>query len=267
MIKMTLPRSFCALALATVLAVPAMAQVGRTIGMITYWGPDPASYDIIPDGAMATINPDNGILKSRGQKLAPVGNLANWRQIVAQSNARGISMLGYVPTGYFNHDCNAIGKCQTWERIEKQVEVYFKEIEGLGGIFFDEAAPANWSCDAFVNEYAKLRAIVRNHSATATIAFNAGVPDNCVVGGGEAGEILVLFEGNPQNYSEQAERLSVSARTAREKGARVWHLVHSVSSNEEIAQLYGRSQSYGADYFYVTMNSGDWEAGVNTWGR
>lgn len=255
------------LAIMLMAGTSASAQVGRSIGMITYWGPDPAAYEIIPDGATATINPDNGILKSRGQRMVPVADLESWRRIVAQSKVRGISMLGYVPTGYFDHSCNAIGKCQTWERIERQVEVYFREIDGLGGIFFDEAAPANWSCEAFVEEYARLRAIVRKHSPKATIAFNAGVPDNCVVGGSKAGEILVLFEGNPQNYAGQAERLSVSARAAHEKGASVWHLVHSVGSNEEIVRLYEISKSYRADYFYLTMNSGDWEAGVNTWGR
>lgn len=265
--RLPLPAWAAGLAMVLMTEMSASAQVGRSIGMITYWGPDPAAYEIIPDGATATINPDNGILKSRGQRMAPVADLESWRRIVAQSRVRGIKMLGYVPTGYFNHGCNAIGKCQTWERIERQVEVYFKEIDGLGGIFFDEAAPASWSCEAFVAEYAKLRAIVRRHAPKATIAFNAGVPDNCVVGGSEAGEILVLFEGNPENYDGQAERLSVSARAAHEKGASVWHLIHSVQSNEEIARLYERSQSYGADYFYLTMNSGDWEAGINTWGR
>lgn len=267
MAKMRAALAATALICAALAETPGWTQAGRSIAMITYWGSDPASYDIIPPGAIATINPDNGILRSRGQSLAAVKETGPWRTIVSQAKARDITMLGYVPTGYFNHGCNAIGKCQTWERVERQVQVYFEQIPELGGIFFDEAAPSDWSCEAFSAEYARLRAIVRKYSASALIAFNSGVPDNCVVSGSAAGEILVLYEGNPENYTAQAERLAVSARTAREKGARIWHLVHTVKSPADIPALYATSQRYGADYFYVTLNSGDWETGINTWGR
>lgn len=245
---------------------PALPQ-DTSIGMITYWGPKADQYEIIPDGALAVLNPDNGILKSRGQTLETVSDIDSWQSIITSLKNRNVTMLGYVPTGYFNHHCNEIGKCQKWERIEKQVEAYFSDIDGIGGIFFDEAAPSDWSCDSFVEEYARLRAIIRKYSSEAQIAFNAGVPDNCVVNGVISDEIAVLFEGSPDAYISQAERLSISAIEARSKGAKVWHLVHTVASQEQIPDLYALSQVYGAQYFYLTLNSGDWESGVNTWGR
>lgn len=257
-----------ALSAANAWATPANAEQPKlSIGMITYWGPDPEAYDIIPDHSLAVINPDNGALKSRGQKVTLAKNMDAYRNIVARAKQRKIAMLGYVPTGYFNHSCNAIGKCQTWDRIERQVAAYFEEIPDVAGIFFDEAAPSEWSCASFVEEYARLRAIVRTHSKNALMAFNAGVPDNCVIGGTQAGEIAVLFEGSPENYLDEGERLKQSAASARDKGVKIWHLVHTVASNEQIAELVSTSQAYGTDLFYVTLNSGDWESGVNTWGR
>lgn len=237
------------------------------IGYISYWGDNIAKYDNILDGSIAVINPSDGALISKGQKYKPVANIQSFKLITENLKRKDVKVIGYVPTGYFNHECNEIGQCQEWSRIEKQVETYFKEIPNLDGIFFDEAAPSNWNCSLFPDEYSKLRKIVESNKSNATIAFNAGVADNCVVSGLIKDEIGVLFEGSPQDYLTQSENLIASARAAHEKGAKVWHLVHSLSDQVLLNKILNNASVYKADYFYSSPISGDWQNGHNTWGE
>ena len=238
--------------------------VATKIGVISYWGANESLYNQLPTGSLALINPNSGIFQ--GQTTALVPDLAIYKRIVDQQTSRNVRLLGYVPTGYFNHACNQAGVCQTWARIEAQVQSYFREMPNVKGIFFDEAAPSNWNCAAFVNEYQQLRAIVKKYRPDATIAFNAGIPDNCVVGGAQAGEIAVLFESDTSSYSNLAQQITDTTRTARNKGVLTWHLVHSVPAQADMERVVQNLKSRGADYGYVTNIGGNWQAGENTWG-
>ena len=244
----------------------AYAGLSTKVGVISYWGTTTALYDQIPEGAIALINPDNGIFVSAGQTQTLVPNLVQFRQIVKRESRRDVRMLGYVPTGYFNHTCNAIGQCQTLARIDAQVQAYFAQMPDLEGIFFDEVAPSAWSCAAFPAEYQALRDIVHKYSRHALIAFNAGVPDNCAVSGANAGEILVLFENTESAYFAQAQNISVSTMTALNKGVIPWHLIDTVPGVADLNTVVTQAQSDYAGLLYVTNIGGDWQAGDNTWG-
>lgn len=244
---------------------PVQAQaVATRIGVISYWGTNASLYNQLPGGSLALINPDSGIFQGQTTTLVP--DLAAYKSIVDQQTSRNVRLIGYVPTGYFNHSCNQMGVCQTWERIEAQVRNYFQQMPNLKGIFFDEAAPANWNCAAFVNEYQQLRTIVKKYRADATIAFNAGVPDNCVVTGTQAGEIAVLFESDTSSYTSQAQPITNATATARAKGVLTWHLVHSVPAQADMERVVQEIKTRGADYGYITNIGGNWQAGENTWG-
>lgn len=234
-------------------------------GVISYWGTTASTYDKLPVGALALINPDNGIFVSadQGTKL-PV--LTEFKSIVKKAAKRGVHMLGYVPTGYFDHSCNTNGVCQTWKRIEAQVKAYFANFPALEGIFFDEVSPRNWNCAAFPAEYQLLRDIVAKYKSSATIAFNAGAPDNCVVSGVNSGEIVVLFENSFAEYKAQSENIKVSTQTALAKKAIPWHLVHTVKTTEDMRTAASQAKTSGATYFYCTDIGGNWQAGENTWG-
>ncbi|MCF5166482.1 hypothetical protein GIW45_20980 [Pseudomonas congelans] len=242
-----------------------MAQTTATkIGVISYWGANESLYNQLTPGSLALINPNNGIFQGQTTTLAP--DLATYKRIVDQQTNRNVRLIGYVPTGYFNHSCNEVGVCQTWERIDAQVRSYFQEMPNLKGIFFDEAAPTNWSCAAFVNEYQQLRAIVKKYRSDATIAFNAGIPDNCVINGVHAGEIAVLFESDITSYTNKAQQITDATTTARNKGVLSWHLVHSVPAQADMERVVKDLKKGGADYGYVTNIGGNWQAGENTWG-
>lgn len=234
------------------------------IGVISYWGTDSSLYNQLPTNGLALINPENGIFQ--GQTTTLVTNVATFKSIVDTQNARGVKMLGYVPTGYFNHGCNQLGVCQTWARIEAQVQAYFQQMPNLKGIFFDEAAPSSWNCSAFVNEYAQLRTIVNRYRSGALIAFNAGVPDNCVIAGVNAGEIAVLFESDMNSYAAQGQNIIDSTNAAHAKGALAWHLVHSVPTQTDMERVAEDIKNRNADYGYITNIGGNWQAGENTWG-
>jgi len=76
------------------------------IGVISYWGTNAAQYDQLPEGATALVNPDNGIFVSSGQTKILVPDLTQYKAIVKKAADRDVAMLGYVPTGYFNHTCD-----------------------------------------------------------------------------------------------------------------------------------------------------------------
>jgi hypothetical protein len=175
-------------------------------------------------------------------------------------------MLAYIPTGYFSHTCNVEGQCQTWTRIEAQVQAYFQYMPQLAGVFFDEAAPSQWDCNAFAAEYKKLRDIVHKYNSQAKIAFNAGVPDNCVVNGAVEGEIVVLFESDQASFVSEAQNIKASTATALSKGIIPWNLVYSVKTVADLNSIFAVAKSNGVALFYATDIGGNWQAGENTWG-
>jgi hypothetical protein len=230
---------------------------------VSYWGTTPL-YDQLPSNTIAIINPSSGILNANA--LTVVSDVSAYATIVAAAVVRKISMLGYVSTGYFSHTCDVLGKCQTWSRIDAQVRAYFQYMPSLAGIFFDEAAPVSWSCSAFLAEYQQLRDIVHAHSPQAKIAFNAAIPDNCVVAAALAGEMLVLFDGDLATYAAQASMIESATTAALTKGVIPWHLVYSVATETDLGKTYTQAKSAKATYFYATDMGGNWQAGQNTWG-
>lgn len=258
----------CCLAagLAVSAAAPMAAQAVTGIGVISYWGTDTTLYDQLPSGSLAVINPDSGIFVAAGQTATLVPDLSTWQSLVNRTSSRGVNLLGYVPTGYFNHGCDSPGACQTWARIEAQVAAYFAQMPSLNGIFFDEASPSNWSCSAFVSEYQALRTLVAKYRPGAKIAFNAAVPDNCVVDGTLAGEIAVLFESSTADYTTYAAQVSAATATARAKGVQSWHLVYSVPTQAAMTTVVNNARQMQANLVYVTNIGGNWQAGENTWG-
>jgi hypothetical protein len=248
--------------LALVQAVPA----APTPGVISYWGTESTLYAQLPTGSVAVLNPDSGVFVSTGQTQTLVPDLPTWRAISDSTRARGVELLGYVPTGYFDHRCNRPGRCQTWARIEAQVAAYFAAMPKLDGIFFDEVAPAKWNCSAFATEYQQLRAIVQRYRPGASLAFNTGVADPCVLGGLLPGETVVLFEGTGATYASSASTIRDVTSQARQRGIKTWHLVHSVGTSTSMDNTLAHARQAQVDRIYVTDIGGNWQAGENTWG-
>ncbi|KAJ3177771.1 hypothetical protein HDU87_004293 [Geranomyces variabilis] len=183
--------------------------------------------------------------------------------------ARNISVLGYVPTGYFNHSagCNQEGACQTLARIEAQIQAYYQNFPTLNGIFFDEVAPTVYTCSAFAPEYSRLRTLVHTSApsnATATIAFNTAVPDTCAVDAAQRGEIVVLYEGTAAGYGPASNSALVTATAhARTSGVQTWHIVNTAPAWDVLVPMV---TAYDPDWVYATSVGGDWQHGDDTYG-
>ncbi|CEP03705.1 unnamed protein product (mitochondrion) [Plasmodiophora brassicae] len=237
------------------------------LGVISYWDPSSKHYDTIPGGSLALINPNCGMFSSEtSYKLVP--NLAAYVGAVKRFNQRGTIVLGYVPTGYFNHapGCNQPGVCQSWQRIEAQVAAYFNAMPTLDGIFFDEASPSNWNCSAFVSEYESLRQIVYSYAGRhAVIAFNAAIPNPCIVAAFRPDEIFVVYENSMASYEAQYDQVASTIAAADRAGVQTWLVVHSVTQ-ARLRPLVHNATDIGATWLYATNIGGNWQAGENTYG-
>jgi hypothetical protein len=230
------------------------------IGAISYWSLTTPLYDQLPSGAVAVVNPYNGIFA--GQTTTLTTDTASYAAIVTNATARNVVMLGYVPTGYFNHACTvSTSQCQTWARIEAQVQAYFQNMPGVAGIFFDETSMSPWNCGNFVAEFQQLRAIVHKYNAQARIAFNVAGYDPCVVDAVSAGEILVQYESDAARYLSQASAIDAGVAAAQAKGVIPWHLVFATATTADLDSVYAQAAAGHVSLFYATDKS----SGSNVW--
>lgn len=245
---------------------PAVAVAKPQLAVVSYWGRRVENFERIPDHTVALINPSSGILV-KGSIDTPVDDLGIYKDVFRRAKKHDLRLYAYVPTGYFNHDCNMDGKCQTWARIEAQVNTYFEQMPGLQGIFLDETAPADYDCALFDAEYKKLRALVAKYRPDGKIIFNVGMPDTCAVGATAPGEMIVLFENDGQHYVNDYKQIKMATDLAKSKGTEVWHIINNIPTNTELNAVLRASGVYAPDYLYVTDVSGDWQAGFDTYGE
>lgn len=248
---------FCLMPMGVIAATPNLA-------VVSYWGQRVENFDRIPDGTIALINPNSGIL-ARDSIDTPVNDLDIYKPVFRRAKAHDLHLYGYVPTGYFRHDCNSDGKCQTWERIEEQVKTYFEKMPTLQGIFFDETAPADYDCALFAAEYEKLRALVAKYRPGGKIIFNVGMPDTCAVNASVSGEMIVLFENDGQHYVNDYTKIKAATNLARSRDVRVWHILNNIPA-DQLDIVLRAAQVYAPDYLYAIDVSGDWQAGFDTYG-
>jgi Spherulation-specific family 4 len=258
-----------AVAAATTTLPAQTAALRPGLGAISYWGSSADAYRLLPAASLAVLNPDVGILAA-GTVNTPIAALPTWQLRSAELRGRGVFHLGYVPTGYFRHDCDLTGQCQTWARIEAQVATYLTQMPQLDGLFFDEMAPTAWDCSVFAAEYARLRALVARHrrdgSPALRLAFNPGIADACVLDGLQAGEAVVVFEGTAASHAERETVLGEVTRQARQRGLQPWHLVHTTTTAAALQSVVARARQADVTWLSVTNTGGQWQADENTWG-
>jgi len=251
------------MALLSVAASPATAR--PKLAVVSYWGGRTENFLRIPDHSLALINPNSGILAT-GSTDRTSERLDVYKDVFRHARKHDITLYGYVPTGYFRHDCNREGTCQTWARIEAQVKTYFEKMPDLAGILFDETAPADYSCEGFAAEYETLRKLVARYRPQAHIIFNVGMPDTCAVDAAKPGEMVVLFENDGGHYVGDYPKIEAATRRAAARGVLTWHIINNIPPDQLDAVLHAGT-IYAPDYLYVIDVSGDWRAGFDTYGN
>lgn len=236
------------------------------IGIISYWQPSSPAWDRVPAQSVVLINPENGILEPGTNQ--PVSDLAEWVNLVARLKKNKIVVIGYVPTGYFDHEtCKKAPapKCQTKDRIRLQVKTYYNRIPSLDGIFYDETSPKEGVSADYKKEYKFLRSL--NLKGRLTV-FNVGTTSAEALAATEAREHLVLFENSGDEYDKSKAEVTDLTREARKKGVVVWHLLHTVTDKEKMCSYVAEMSQRGADYGYVTnIENGDqtWDSLPSYW--
>jgi hypothetical protein len=252
-----------ALVSAVALLSPVMGKL--SIGVISYWGTNETLYNLLPanQNVVALINLDSGIFTPQTTTLVP--DLASYQAIVTAQKARGVNMIGYVPTGYGNHSCNIAGVCQTKTRIQAQVQSYFQQMPDLAGIFFDEAA--FYSDSLYASEFALLRSYVAAIRSNATIVFNTGYASmaaaQALMNNGQ--EAFVAHESTYASFlTYYADIAAVSTYCASNKSS-TWVLIHTLADEAQLNDSLVKTAAANASYYYGTNIGGNWQAGDPTW--
>jgi hypothetical protein len=200
----------------------------QNIAVPSYFEPGPEWTQMqndYPTVELAIVNPSSG-----------PGEIANpaFAREVRQTQAAGLTVLGYVHTGYGERSKAA---------VEKDVEKYYSWY-GVDGIFFDEAST---DCAKVATYYEGLYLRVKAQGGKAVVALNPGTnTSECYMA---VSSVIVTFEGS---YADYVREYSAPAWVSRYPPSRFWHLVHGASTARrlETAVDLGRKRRVG--WMYVT---------------
>lgn len=201
----------------------------QRIAVPSYFYPGPLWTQLeaaAPPVGLAIINPNSG--------PGTASNPAYVNQ-VQQTQARGITVLGYVFTQYG-------ARPQT--QVTADIDAYFS-FYGVDGIFLDEVST---DC-AFQSYYVGLSSYIKakNPAKQLVSVLNPGVQTNeCYM---TAGDILVTFEGTYKTYTQP---YAAPAWVRNYPASRFWHLVYATPTAGEMAQAIRLSKQRNAGWIYVT---------------
>ena len=221
---------------AAVFAGPAPAQspTAQGIAVPAYFYPDcsvnPAClFDQLAAGApavaLAVVNPASGPGKKRD---------SNYVAEVKRLQSRGITVIGYVATGYGRKKpASAKGE------VDKYYTWY-----GVDGVFFDEAAN---TCNK-VSYYQGLSAHVKSKAGKAVTVLNPGTTTpECYAA---ASDVLVNFE---DDYAHYLEWQPAGWETGYPR-SKFWHLVIG-ATEAQLPNAMSLSKARHAGLVYVTPDN------------
>jgi hypothetical protein len=246
------PRLAVALALTT-LAPPAItaARADEVVALVpayfypTWWSGSPwdqlnAAAALIP--VEAIMNPDSG-----------PGDAANpdYQYAVAQLQAAGGKVIGYVPTGY-----GARAAADILADVADYMAWY-----GVDGVFLDEMGNSSGPLD-YVGLYAAIQDLAAESGVGLHVVGNAGIPFAQAEAYMAATDTLVIFEGpltngDPEGASFQAypdggPYAGLSAWWLSYGPSRVANLVYSAGAPMAMLGAAINAIGDGAGYIYIT---------------
>jgi hypothetical protein len=207
--------------------VRAASPSGQSVAVPAYFDPGPgwsALERADPPVTLVVMNPDNG---------PGAAAQADYLAAVRRAQAAGITVVGYVYTGYAHRPLAA---------VQADIDDYYRWY-GVDGIFFDEAST---DC-ADEPYYATLRAYVASEGGAAMTILNPGTATSqCYLA---AADILLTFEGSYRQYRRD---YSAPAWVAQYPPDRFWQIVYGAGSTVELRRALALSRERGVGYLYVT---------------
>lgn len=221
-------------------SVPARARC-LTLALPAYFDPaDARTWERLAAAghlvSLAILNPNSG------PGAAPD---LRFRRLAGALRAKGIRVLGYVPTGYGS---------RPQSDVLADVERY-REWYGISDTFLDEAA----SDRTRLPVYRAYTDAVRRHGGL--VAMNPGtVPDR---GYAALADVLITFEGSAEQYRRAPAEPGWLAGLPRD---RIWHLVHSTPPQETQAVIaLARDRQAGRLYVTEGRLPQPWDHLPQTW--
>jgi hypothetical protein len=181
----------------------------------------------------------------------------------------GVTVLGYVDTGYFGFSINGFPAHQTrggstsssdWTtQIEGDVNDWHTLYGsyGIDGIFFDEAIRTCGTNDAYVDLYAAVSDYVSVHYPSDYIVINPGAPsEQCYE---NVADTILTFEGVYANYTasdSDPDSLDFTPTSWTPTSPnKLWHLVYGATSQANMENAVALSKMRGAGFVYVTSDA------------
>ena len=208
-----------------------------TVRMVVpaYWDPDEQWQRIIADAptvGMIIFNPDNG----SGTVTKP-----GYAAAIAQAQAKGIIVLGYVSTQY---------GARAEADIDADVNGYYS-LYSPSGIYFAEGPTAD-TCDTLQAEYQRLATLARSHDSRAYVAIGTRFCPMFIT----FSDLMVEFA---ETYSMYQTYASPSWMPAGSPG-RFIHFVSEVP-DANASQVLSRAIDLGAGWVFTTDGTAP-----NPWG-
>lgn len=175
---------------------------------------------------------------------------------IARLHAAGITVLGYVDTGYLGRTgvatsrvaagSTAIADWRTQADADAAAWQEHYSGYGLSGIFFDQTLSACGVDHKYVDTYGEITAGVWRRQPDAVVAINPGTAvEECYT---VVTDIIVVVEESMAAYRAWTPPEWVSAHPT----TMFWHLVHAAPTPEVMREAVALARARHAGYVYVT---------------
>ncbi|MFD0662534.1 spherulation-specific family 4 protein [Thermocatellispora tengchongensis] len=236
-------------AISFLLTPPSAPEVGQALAVPAYFQPGPL-WERLDDPGVGIVvaNPFSG----PGKDFDPA-----YAAAIAKARAAGVTVLGYVATGYLGSTGRAtwLGESdpQAWlAQAQQDVATWYRLYgeHGLGGIFLDEVQNV---CQ-YAGAYRWLDSSIKSLHRGAFTVINPGIgTEECY---SDIGDVSLTFEATYESYLSWQPPAWQRGKDPR----RFWHLVHATATPEQMAEAMRLGKERGAGYIYVTP-----DAPANPW--
>jgi hypothetical protein len=212
-------------------SIACSATSGQSLAVPCYFNADSLwtrMGNAYPTAQIAVLNPSDG-----------PGDAAElvYAEQVKKSQAAGLSVLGYVPTGYGARDIAL---------VKADIDRYYSWYS-VDGIFLDEAST---DCQFARPYYSDLYRYGKRNCDKGEVVLNPGMAtQECYM---EVSDIIVTFEGP---YEKYVEDYSAPSWVGEYDSKRFWHLVHSAPKIGDVETAVRLSKERRAGWIYVTPDA------------
>lgn len=217
----------------------AVLTTQQKIAVVSYFRNSSGQWDTMLDGTVppveiVMINPSSGPGTSQSSSITA---------LVEQGHAAGATVIAYV---------TADKQRETVSTVEGWIDDYYDWYD-VDGIFIDEVSEPS-DCTIENNYYHPLYSYIKGKDPDAIVILNPGTKTaSCYL---DSGDIIVTFEGFYNDATNNFDYLNEYSSSGRDwetaaNAARIWHIVHDVSSEADMHDALALSRERNAGYIYV----------------